>query len=415
VAEAGLAEALVRRLEGGLSPSVLAALAGCRRLALEQGVALYLVGGAVRDLLLERPGYDLDLALEGDAAELAGALARETGGRMVAHARFGTARVSGAGFRLDLARTRRERYPHPGALPVVEPATLAEDLARRDFTVNAIALRLGPGPPEVIDPYRGVADTRSRLIRVLHDRSFQDDATRMLRAVRYAARLDFKVATQTEALVRRDLSYLGPVSGPRLRRELALLFEEPTAPEGARLAQQAGVLAAIHPSLGVSPAAGGRWRAALAGAKQAPLDELGFCVVADPGDEGTAASVSKWLHLTGRVERALGDLVRLKSVSSKLGAMSKTASAATELLDGFVPAAVWAQGVLAGGEVAAVCDAYLTSWRHVRPELTGDDLLGLGMAPGPQVGAMLARLRAARLDGLVRSRAEELELVRGEG
>jgi tRNA nucleotidyltransferase (CCA-adding enzyme) len=412
VAEAGLAEALIRRLEGGLSPSILTALTACRRLAGEQGVALYLVGGAVRDLLLERPGYDLDLALEGDAAEIAGALARETGGRMVAHARFRTARVSGPGFRLDLARTRRESYPHPGALPVVEPATLAEDLARRDFTVNAIALRLEPGPPEIIDPYRGVADTRSRLIRVLHDRSFQDDATRMLRAVRYAARLGFKVATQTEALIGRDLSYLGTVSGPRLRRELALLFEEPTGPEGARLAQQSGVLASIHPALGLARDAGGRWSTALAGPKLAPLDELGFCVVADPADEGTAASVSKWLHLTGRVERALGDLVRLKSLSPKLSAMSKTPSAATELLDGYAPAAVWAQGVLAGGEVAATCDAYLTAWRHVRSELTGDDLLGLGMTPGPQMGAALARLRAARLDGLVTARTQEIELVR---
>jgi tRNA nucleotidyltransferase (CCA-adding enzyme) len=376
-------------------------------------VPLYLVGGAVRDLVLGHPGYDIDLALEGDAVAMSHFLAEKTGGREVTHVRFGTARVSGHGFRLDLARTRRERYPHAGSLPVVEPATLAEDLARRDFTINAVALRLEPVPAEVIDPFRGVADARSRLVRVLHDRSFQDDATRILRAVRYAARLDFKIATQTAALIRRDLSYLSTISGPRLRRELALLFEEPGAVAGSRLAQQLGVLEAIHPALQLAQDVAGRWQTALGGPRLAPLDELGFCVVANPADHGTAAAVSKWLHLTGRVERALGDLVRLKSQSPKLVAMRETPSQATELLDGCVPAAVWALAVVEGGETATVCLDYLSSWRHVRPALTGDDLLGMGLPPGPELGKTLSRLRAARLDGRITTRHDELEIVRG--
>jgi tRNA nucleotidyltransferase (CCA-adding enzyme) len=296
---------------------------------------------------------------------------------------------------------------------VVEPATLTEDLARRDFTVNAIALRLEPAPVEVIDPFRGVADARSRLVRVLHDRSFQDDATRMLRAARYAARLEFKIATQTAALIRRDLSYLGTVSGPRLRRDLSLLFEEPSAPEATRLARQLGILEAVHPALRAADDAMARWAEALAGPKLAPQDELGFCVVANPADDGTAASVTKWLHLTGRVERALHDVVRLKSQSPKLAAMSTTPSLATELLDRFAPAAVWARAVLDGGRKAETCLAYLSSWRHVKPELTGDDLLALGLAPGPELGRTLNRLRAARLDGRVTSRPQEVELVRG--
>ena len=411
--DSSLAPTLIRRLESESPAVALEALRSCRGICRARGVSLYLVGGAVRDLVLGRPSYDLDLTVEGDAAVIAEALGQATGGRVVAHERFRTARVSGRGFRLDLAAARRERYPHPGALPVVEPATLTEDLARRDFTVNAVALRLEPAPEEVIDPFRGVADARSRLVRVLHDGSFQDDATRMLRAVRYAARLDFKIATQTAALIRRDLSYLGTISGPRLRSELALLFEEPAAVEGTRLARQLGVLEAIHPALRLPEDVAGRWQAALAGPKQAPLDELGFCVVADPQDEGTAASVTKWLHLTGRVEAALDDLVRLKPLSPKLAAMGGTPSKATELLDGYRPAAVWARAVLEGGAPAAACLDYLRSWRHVRPELTGDDLLALGASPGPEVGAALRRLRAARLDGRIATRADEVELVRG--
>jgi tRNA nucleotidyltransferase (CCA-adding enzyme) len=413
VTNEALANDLLERLAAGTPPAALGALGACREACRARGVPLYLVGGAVRDLLLGRPGYDLDLAVEGDAATVALEAATALGGRAVSHPRFGTARVSGQGYRLDLAGARRERYPHPGALPVVEPATLTEDLARRDFTVNAIALRLEPAPVEVIDPFRGVADTRSSLVRVLHDRSFQDDATRMLRAVRYSARLEFKVATQTAALIRRDLSYLGTVSGPRLRRDLSLLFEEPSAPEATRLARQLGILEAVHPALRAADDAMARWAEALAGPKLAPLDELGFCVIANPADDGTAASVTKWLHLTGRVERALHDVVRLKSQSPKLAAMSTTPSLATELLDRFAPAAVWARAVLDGGETGETGLAYLSSWRHVKPELTGDDLLALGLAPGPELGRTLNRLRAARLDGRVTSRPQEVELVRG--
>ena len=404
---------MLQRLETGCPPAELEALEACRRICHDQGAALYLVGGTVRDVALGRRGYDLDVTLETDAGPVADALAKVTGGRAVSHPRFGTARVSGKGFRLDLARARRESYPHPGSLPVVEPATLTEDLARRDFTINAVALRLEPAPVEVIDPFRGIADARSSLIRVLHDRSFQDDSTRMLRAVRYAARLDFKIATQTAGLIRRDLSYLGTISGARLRRDLALLFEEPAAVAGTRLARELGILEAVHPALGLTEDVAQRWQAALEGHHHAPLDELGFCVVANPRDEGTPASVSKWLHLTGRAEAALRDLVRLRMQSPKLAAMTLRPSEITESLDRYVPAAVWAYGVIEGGDTARACDAYLLAWRRVKPELTGDDLLALGLTQGAVLGETLRRLRSERLDGRIVTREDEIAFVRG--
>jgi tRNA nucleotidyltransferase (CCA-adding enzyme) len=408
-----LAESLLRRLETEGEPAVLRALQACRRICRESEVPLYIVGGTVRDLVLGRQGYDLDLTLEGDVAPVAEALAKTTGGRAVLHDRFGTATVSGPDFSFDLVRARRESYPHHGSLPVVEPATLTEDLRRRDFTINAIALRLWPEPVEVINPFRGVADVRSSLVRVLHDRSFQDDATRMLRAVRYACRLEFKIATQTAALIRRDLESLKTISGPRLRRELSLLFQEASAVKGARLAQELGVLQAIHPALGLTTEVAARWQATIDGPNLASREELGFCVVANPKDEGAAASVSQWLYLEGRIERALNDLVRLRSQSPKLASMLDTPSQATELLDGFAPSAVWAESVLAGGDTASVCLSYLTAWRHVRPELTGTDLLALGVSQGAGMGETLRRLRAAKLDGRISTREDEIALVRG--
>lgn len=410
---ANIAESLVQQLGTVLPSPLWKALQACEALCAEQDTPLYLVGGALRDLLLQRPGFDLDLAVESDdVAALASELARRLNGRAVTHDRFGTAGVTGEGFRLDLARTRREAYPHPGVLPQVEPAGVVQDLARRDFTINAVALRLWPKPDTLIDPYRGVEDTRSALIRVLHEASFRDDATRILRAVRYAARLEFKIATQTETLLRHSLTYLDTISGPRLRRELMLIFEEPAAPRACLLAQRLGVLTALHRSFHLEPAVAERWQIALQGEPYAPLDELGFCLLADVRDEDGVAAVTRWLHLHGRIEHCLRGLVRLRAQSPKL-AVSSPPSDIVAVLEGAPVAVVWALGLRLGGEVQQVCQAYLTGWRHIRPSLRGDDLLALGVAPGPSVGRVLNSLRKARLDGQIETREQEIEHVRG--
>ena len=405
---------LVERLESHLAPASLAALRACERLCRERGVSLYLVGGAVRDLLLGRETIDLDLAVEADVALIAQALAAQTEGSAVVHQRFGTASVRGAGFRLDLARTRRESYARPGALPSVAPATIVEDMARRDFTINALALRLAPAPADLVDPYRGLADLRDGLVRVLHERSFQDDATRMLRSVRYAARLGFEVSRQTEALIRRHLRYLDAISGPRLRRELSLLFEEPGAVDGAETAERLGLLEAIHPALRLDSRKAERWRQALAGERFAPLDELGFCFLIDPRTDADVDSVSARLHLAGRVQRALRDLVRLRAASAKLTPARPSPAAIVELLDGRAASAVWALAFLDAAQVNEACLSYLREWRRVRPHLRGGELLALGVAPGAAVGEALRKLRRARLEGRVKTRADEVELVRRE-
>ncbi len=403
---------LLARLQARLNPAARAALNACEAACSAAGLRLYLVGGPVRDLILDRDSADLDLALEGDVAPVAQRVATELGARVVLHPRFGTANISGHGYQIDLARTRRETYDHPGALPSVTPATLTEDLARRDFAINTLALQLSPRAGELVDPFRGEVDLRSGLIRVLHERSFQDDATRMLRAARYAARFGFKLQRDSEALLKRDLEYLRRISGPRLRRELALLFEEGEAVAGTLLAQRYGVLKAIHPALGLRAEVAPRWQEALQGHKQAPLDELGFCLVADPKDEGTAASVTRWLHLTGRVERALSDLVRLRGESAKLAQASRSPVGAVEILEHYAPSAIWALSMLDTGETGEACRTYLTRWRHVRPYLSGDDLLALGVAPGVAVGEMLKSLRRARLQVDEMTRDHEIELVR---
>jgi len=211
---------------------VRAALAEVRSAAAARGENVWLVGGAVRDLLLGRATRDADLLVDvsGDAAALARELGKRLGAKPRRHARFGTATLElPDGVRLDLARPRREAYAHPGALPEVAfPATLAEDLARRDFAIHAMALPLS-SRRRLVDPFGGRKDLAAGRIRVLHDRSFLDDPTRAYRAVRYAARLGFRLERPTARLLREAVASgaVDAVSGDRLRRECMLILSEP--------------------------------------------------------------------------------------------------------------------------------------------------------------------------------------------
>jgi tRNA nucleotidyltransferase (CCA-adding enzyme) len=293
---------------------------------------------------------------------------------------------------------------------------LRDDLARRDFTINALAMRLGienlGDGATLTDPYGGQSDITAHLIRVLHELSFQDDATRMLRAVRYAARLGFAIEHRTASWLERDLSYLDTISGPRLRRELVLIFEEATGLDAAAMASDLGILAAIHPALSLNDAVAIRWRAAFAGPNVALRDETGFCILAANADDDAVTSLSDRLHLKGRYEDALRDAVRLRSGSSKLAAMRHDPVAAVETMQHAAPSAVWATGIVAGGDIQATCESYLREWRHVKPLLRGDYVITLGVQPGVAVGDALRELRNARLRGEVTSRIDEEALVR---
>lgn len=405
-------EDLVSRLYEGLEEPARESLRLCIGICEERGIALYLVGGAVRDLMLGRGHIDLDLAIEAETVPVADELARRTGARLVTHERFGTATVHTREWNIDLARTRNETYAKPGALPDVEPASLTDDLKRRDFSINAMALRLTAPSPELIDPFGGAADLAERRLRVLHEESFRDDATRLLRGMRYAARLNFSFEPLTQEWLERDRFYVESISAARLRRELVLIFEEPMAARACLLADEAGVLGAVHPALKMDDDLAVGWADALLGPHHSPLDELGFCLIATPNSGTAVDSISSRLHLAGRFENALRDFVRLRGQFDTLGSVRRKPFEAVELLEGKSHAAIWALSIAdtrAGGQT---CALYLNEWRRVRPRLNGDDLQELGVKRGVEVGNTLRMLRRARLEGRAPTREDEIALVR---
>jgi YfiH family protein len=330
---------------------------------------VYLVGGAVRDLLLGRGRADVDLAVEGDAA----ALAAKLGAEPAEHERFGTAKVRLDGHEVDVAGTRSETYPRPGALPVVSPAeSIRDDLGRRDFTINAMARPLRE-PAKLIDPHGGEADLGAGLLRVLHPRSFLDDPTRALRAARYAARFEFALEPETENLLRA--TDLGTVSADRRRAELLRLAAEATAARGFELLAEWGL---------VELREGGVELARRVGELLAKPPWEGFA----PRDEAVLAAA---LGPVG----AEAELATSKPASPSRGVELAGKGDPVEL-------------VLARALGAEWLDGYLEEWRFVGLEIDGGDLLAAGVPEGPVLGRALAAALAAKLDGEASGREQEL-------
>jgi tRNA nucleotidyltransferase (CCA-adding enzyme) len=333
------------------------------------GDPVYLVGGAVRDLLLGRGRADIDLVVEGDAA----ALAERLGAEVTSHERFGTAKVKLDGHEVDIAAARSESYPRPGALPVVVGgADLANDLRRRDFTINAMAIPLR-GEPRLIDPHGGEADLATRQLRVLHDRSFVDDPTRALRAARYAARFGFGLEEHTAELIRAtDLS---AVSVDRREAELLRLAGEGNAASGFGLLAEWGVLELRAGGVELVEKAAellddDLWRDA------APRDRILLAAALGPARGETALAVTEPERPSEAVALAAShDGVEL---------------------------------VLARALGAEWLDRYLGEWRDVKLEIDGSDLIEAGLSQGPELGRGLEAALRRKLDGEVSGREQEL-------
>lgn len=383
-----------------------------RQSAEEAGWPVYLVGGPLRDAFLRRPVRDLDFSVEGDAPALAAALAKKTGARLTTHPRFGTATVELDGAQLDLVTARREEYPSPGALPVVAAGSMADDLARRDFSINAMAFPISRSESGLLDPHGGLTDLADGLVRVLHPASFVDDPTRVFRAVRYARRLGFTVEPGTLERLNEAVSAgaLGTVSGDRLRHELERIFAEDRPAEALEAAAELGVLPAILPALGRREVTGTIRKA---GALSAVPPSFWLAALSYHLTPGEGESLVQRLNLTREQSRLVRDTIWLRENEDAVRGAAATLSRLAAALGGIHPEAVAAAAPLTGDPVVSrVLAAHNARLQGDRAGISGDDLLDLGLARGPAVGAVLDRLRDARLDGLVTTPEEERILAR---
>jgi len=398
----------IGRLKGPHRRAVRAAL----RVAREQGANLYLVGGTVRDMLLGRRPQDLDLMIEGDARRFARAMAALLKAQWRYEPRFLTASVILAEGVVDIARARRETYARPGALPQVSPAHSDDDLIRRDFSINAMAVGLaGLDRGRLFGPYSVRGDVQARILRVLHERSFTDDPTRILRGIRLAARLGFSfdAATRRLAVAAVCSGMVGRVSADRIRQEIYLLLGEPDPAAALSLAKRIGLTHAILPGL----SSGGRLSDALARARECAhlvperdrREVLLLCVLAFSAQPVEAA---RCLGLSGSALNA----VRVMSKARRSLARRLTRarpSAVVRVLDALPLQVVIALASAARSQrTREQMVQYLKRWRLVKPKITGNDLLRLGFAEGAALGAALRAARDAQLDGKATTRKQQM-------
>jgi tRNA nucleotidyltransferase (CCA-adding enzyme) len=347
-------------------------LAAVRAAAVEP---VYVVGGAVRDLLLGRGRADLDLVVEGDAA----ALAVRLGAEPIEYERFATAKARLDGHEVDIAGARTETYAAPGALPEVAPATLADDLRRRDFTVNAMAIPL-QGEPALIDPHGGRADLEAGLLRILHPGSFLDDPTRALRAARYASRLGFALEPETEALLRT--ADLGTVSDDRRRAELLRLTGEGEAVCGLAMLVEWGLVRL----------------------RESEID-LGVDGIDLASAVAALLAAPPWSEVASRAPALFAAALGPAGAESMLAAADpQRPSDAVDLARGHDPVAL----VLARALGATWLDRYVGEWHAVSLQIDGGDLIAAGIPQGPALGRGLDAALRRKLDGEVSGREQEL-------
>jgi tRNA nucleotidyltransferase (CCA-adding enzyme) len=381
---------------------------------------VYLVGGAVRDVLMGEPNFDVDIAVEGDGIAFGSALAQALGGRVVPHEKFGTAIVlHGAGGRVDVATARTEFYDYPGALPTVEQASIRQDLYRRDFTINAMAVSLkGADFGRLVDYFGGSRDLAEGIVRVLHNLSFIDDPTRIFRAVRYETRYGFKMDAHTLGLARAcvEMDLVGELSSARVRDELQSLLSEERVGDSVRRLAELGVDRAIHPHLAADEEAVQlideleALRAAYA--PEAPAWRLRLAVLARRLGSTEVLDWSERLKLRRRDAERVADAITIAPRLRELAAATRKpadlwARVAPHDPDGALLALAGAQG-----KARKRLERYFKELRDVRLEISGSDLAELGLRESPQVGEVLEELRRRKLNGDLDGRAAELRAAR---
>jgi tRNA nucleotidyltransferase (CCA-adding enzyme) len=415
---------MTARFTHALDPEALARLASIGHLAAAQGARAWLVGGVVRDAWLGRRAdvRDLDIVVEGDALAVARAVSAEVRGGIVEHARFLTASVDApGGGRIDVVTARSERYEAPGALPRVMPATIAQDLRRRDFTVNALAVELASGTFGLLDPLGGAADLARRRLTILHPLSFVEDPTRMFRAARYGARLDFRPDAWTlscQALALRLAPYPA-LSGQRVVAELDLIARDARPDRALTRLGQAGVLRLLDARYHFTRATARRltalpaalaWSATL-DRRAAPVELVTLTLLGDQPRDVVEAGLRRLAIVGDPLLRTLAALDDAGPLAARL-ARATRASETAAALRGRDPLALAWLWLTVDAAARQRLDAGLTRAGDGAPLLRGADVIELGVPRGPAVARALAALRDGRLDGEISDRAAEIDYVR---
>ena len=415
-------------LANHLPGRVQALLRSAGAVADEIGTRIYTVGGFVRDLLLRHENLDVDLVVEGDGVAFAERLGLRLDAKVTSHRKFGTALLTlPDGFRVDVATARTEYYEYPAALPTVEHSSIKMDLYRRDFTVNALAVCLnGARYGELLDFFGGQQDLRDKTLRIIHNLSFVEDPTRLLRAARFEIRFGLHLSRHAEQLSANavKMGLLDKVAGPRVFTELQLILREPRPWAILRRLEALGALAAIHPRFGLGRTTEQRlqrvgevltWYTLLYLPVQPAPWLVHLLVLLEERPSPEARAILRRLSPPPKSANLVGrDLARLRALARSLQRAREVAPSRMYrwLAEASVEMVLALMAVVGRPELRKAIGDFLSASGRVRPVLRGDDLRALGIQPGPVYRDILNSLLYARLDGHVQGRDDELRFVR---
>ena len=419
-------ENLKDKLKEKVPPGIVDILLRAGKLAYSMGWSVFIVGGFVRDLLLGNENFDIDLVIEGDGILYAEKLSKELGANLTIHRDFGTATLNlSENFKLDIATSRREFYPHPASLPHVKPAPLKEDLFRRDFTVNAMAISINPSDfGRLIDFFGGRRDLRERKVRVLHVRSFIDDPTRIFRAIRFEQRYNFCIEKVTERLIKLALreGVFQLLSGKRIKEELKQILEEDRPERNVYRMQKLGILKVIQPGIYLDSSREmifdklidtiARYEILTGEKSKRWLIRLSV-LLRDLTEEEIEDFCSKYSFTREERETILASSKKADEIVERLTVPEMKPSSIYYLLRSYPPEAlILAMAIAKNDIVEKRIVLYLSHLQKIELEITGDDLKKMGYKPSPEFSRILEETKKAKLDGLVKTVEEEVEFIR---
>jgi len=379
---------------------------------------LYLVGGSPRDIFLAKKITDLDFAIDGDPINLANSLPNKLHAKLIAKSQFGTIKLQLHNHTIDVARTRNETYAKPGALPTVSNSSIEEDLARRDFSINSIAVSLSnPDWGNILDPYGGRKDLDNRLIRILHPGSFNDDPTRIFRAIRYEQRLGFTIEKKTKKALLESIEFIHSISGERLRSEFRYIFDEPLVLDILERGRFLPILTAIH--LGFQSFNTKEIHEALRTMPKYYVNHfdqvhnliyLAFLAYYLTPEE--SVQFIKKLSMPKSWKQIVRDTISVRSIIPEITRINLKESSLFKYLRGHCYEAILANRLLTKSECAKKrLDKFIKVLQYMKPELSGFELQKMGVPNGPLIGQLLSEIMVQKLDGLIKSKKEEVKLI----
>lgn len=415
-------------IKARLDENVFGLLERVAQVGERRDMSVYVVGGFVRDLLLNIPNQDIDVVAEGDGIPFAVHLAEEFGGAVKSHEKFGTSVVTlPDGCRIDVATARVEYYQHPGALPTVEKGSVTSDLFRRDFTINCMAVKLtGVDAFCLIDFFNAAADLKNREIHILHDLSFIDDPCRLFRAIRFEQRFGFKIGKQTESLMRAAIKKraVDSLSGTRLFNEIKLLVKEKRPMHCIRRMRELDLLQFVSPEMlkdreevETLERLGSvfSWASTITLPREPEIWRVYFLALFYFLEEDAFLKAADRLQLSARMKNSLErDRTTCRASLRRLQFQKEwePKEVCRTFADLSIDAVIFLVALSSSSEIKRYANIYFTQYQgKSQPSLTGDDLVKMGMNPGPVFQSVFDALREARVMGRVKTREEEVALV----